>query len=395
MRVICLVDCDSFYVSCERRDNPQYIGKPVCVLTGAGTRGIIVSRSKEAKEAGILMGKPLFMAQKTNPSAIYLPARIERYLEISKEVMRCLKTFSPTVEVVSVDEAYMDLTGLNEIYHQTYVELIRAIRRQIAEKIGIPVSIGLATSKTLAKLASDKAKQTGGIFCISPKRVQETIGCLEIEAVCGVGKQTARRLKQNGIFTVADFLARPDSWVRQSLGKNGLLLKHELAGESVSAVCSEETPPKSIYHTGVIGDFSNNINLLRNELHYHIHQACRKLREKGGFCGVIGVMLRQKNFQTDTEKQKLSTFTQSEQEIGKVAEKVLEKLFREHILYRSIGIELENLTYPDEQEADLFCATTLLPDKLGHTVDDLEQKFGKNIVQIGWFGRQGKVLKQK
>ncbi len=387
MRVICLVDCDSFYVSCEQRDNPIYRNKPVCVLTGAGARGIVVSRSKEAKERGIPMGAPLFMIKDAGNDVIYLPARMDRYVEISNRVMNCLKTFSPQVEVVSVDEAYIDLTSLNKLHHKTYVEIVRIIRQAVWDKTGIPVSIGLSTSKTLAKLASDKAKKTGGIFCISPKRVEQIIGDLAIEDICGIGKRTALHLKTNGIFTVSEFLQRPDGWIRQVLGKNGLELKYELSGQMVSPVNPLPQPPQSIRHSSVIGDFSSDKNLITNELHYHIHQACRKLRENGAFCQEIGVMLRLKSFQTVVEKQKLFRPTQSEQDIGRVATHLLDDLFQANTLYTSVGIELEGLRYDLEKEADLF-DTAIHPDTLGQTVDTLEQKFGKNIIQIGWYTRQ-------
>ncbi len=386
MRVICLVDCDSFYVSCEQRDNPLYRGKPVCVLTGAGSRGIVVSRSKEAKERGILMGAPLFTIKNAGNDVIYLPARMDKYIQISKQVMACLKTFSPQVEVVSVDEAYLDLTSLNKLYQKPYTEIIRMIRQTVWDKTGIPVSIGLSTSKTLAKLASDRAKKTGGIFCISPKNITKQIGAVEIEEICGIGKRTALHLKTNGIFTIGEFLNKPDSWIRQVLGKTGIELKYELSGEAISVVNAQPQPPQSISDSGVIGDFTTDKTILRNELHYHIHQACRKLREHDGFCQTVGVMLRLKSFQTLFEKQRLYQPTQSEQSIGKVADCLLDKLYQVNTLYRSIGIDLHDLRYDIEKEADLF-EPVAKPDKLGKAVDSLEHKFGKNIIQIGWTTR--------
>ncbi len=386
MRVICLVDCDSFYVSCEQRDNPIYQNKPVCVLTGAGSRGIVVSRSKEAKERGIPMGAPLFTIKNAGNDVIYLPARMDKYVEISKKVMACLKTFSPQVEVVSVDEAYLDLTSLNKLYQKKYTDIVKMIRQTVWDKVGIPVSIGLSTSKTLAKLASDRAKKTGGVFAISPKNIEAQIGNVNIEEICGIGKRTALHLKTNGVFTVREFLKKPDGWIRQVLGKSGIELKYELSGQTVSPVNPVPQAPQSISDSGVIGHFTNDKNILKNELHFHIHQACRKLREQDGFCQSVGVMLRLKSFQTLFEKQKLFYPTQSEQDIGKVAERLLDNIYRENTLYRSIGIDLTDLKYDIEKEGDLFTPTAQ-PDKLGKTVDLLEQKFGKNIVQIGWTNR--------
>ena len=137
--IIALIDCDSFFVSCERVDNPALQNQPVCVMTGGGSKGIIVSRSKEAKLLGIKMGAPYFQVQKAYPQAVCLPARHHRYAEISRQVMSIIKTFTPDVEEVSIDEAYADLTGLDAVYKTSYADLINKIRRQILTKTKIPV----------------------------------------------------------------------------------------------------------------------------------------------------------------------------------------------------------------------------------------------------------------
>ena len=159
-RYIALVDCDSFFVSCEQADDPELKESPTCVVSGPN--GCVLSRSKEAKQMGIRMGMPLFMAKKEFPNANYICANHDKYHEYSKKVMACLNDFSPDVEVVSVDEAYIDLTGTQRLINKTYSEIVKMIRETILEKTDIPVSIGLSHSKMLAKLASDKAKKTGG-----------------------------------------------------------------------------------------------------------------------------------------------------------------------------------------------------------------------------------------
>ena len=188
--VIALVDCDCFFVSCERVDNPKLNGKAVCVTTGATSKGIVVSRSNEAKALGIKMGQPMFQLQGQFDNAHYIPARHERYAEISKQVMAVLRDFTPDVEEVSIDEAYLDLTGMSKLYGMTYENLIKKIRETVLEKTKVPVSIGLSTSKTLAKLASDKAKKTGGIFIIPPKKVREILHGINLEEICGISHQT-------------------------------------------------------------------------------------------------------------------------------------------------------------------------------------------------------------
>ena len=220
--IIALVDCDCFYVSCERKDNPSLCGKPVCVMTGGGNKGIIVSRSKEAKAMGIKMGMPYFQVKPNFPDAICIPARMHRYAEISHEVMSVIKTYSPDVEVTSVDEAYIDLTGLNKVYKSTYTDIIKNIRKTVINKVQIPVSIGLSCSKTLAKLASDKAKNNTGIFVIHPDKILDIIGNISIEEVCGIGRKNSEHMKYCGIFTVRDFIEIDNTWIRKAFGINGL-----------------------------------------------------------------------------------------------------------------------------------------------------------------------------
>ena len=382
-QIIALIDCDSFFVSCERVDNPSLQGKPVCVMTSEGNKGIVVSRSKEAKALGIKMGAPYFQFKGLYPDLICLPTRHHRYDEISRQVMDVIKTFSPDVEEVSVDEAYIDLTGLNKLHNTTYTDLIKQIRQTILDKTSIPVSIGLSSSKTLAKLASDKAKKTGGIFVIRPDKILETIGNENIEDICGIGSQSAKSLKFNGIFTIKDFINKDNTWIKKLLGINGFNLKLELSGISTSPVDASPRAPQSIQDTKSFEDFTDNLDFLHSQLLYHVHSASKKLRHWNGYCSEIGVLLRTKDFNVITMFGKLETATNSELNLRKQANLLLNQLYRPKLLYRSIGVELRHLTYNNETQQSLFDNLKQDDDKLSRILDDLERKFGKDIVKLG------------
>ena len=382
-RIIGLIDCDSFFVSCERVDNPDLQGKPVCVMTGGGNKGVIISRSKEAKAIGIKMGAPYFQVQKTHPQAICIPARHYRYAEISREVMKIIKTFSPDVEEVSIDEAYVDLTGLNKVYKTTYTELITKIRQTILDKANVPVSIGLSSSKTLAKLASDKAKQAGGIYVIRPDKIIPTIGNVEIEDVCGIGAQSTKNLKFHGIFTIKDFLERDNTWIKNLMGIHGLNLKMELSGIVTSPVDTNPQAPQSIQDTKSFEDFTDNLQFLHNQLNYHIHNAAQKLRRWNGFCGEVGVILRTKDFNTTALYAKPDNVTNSDFALRYIARNLLNQLYRPKLLYRSVGVELRKLSYNEEIQQSLFETLRHDDDKLSRILDDLEEKFGKDVVKLG------------
>ena len=380
--IIALIDCDCFFVSCERKDNPELNGKPVCVMTGAGNKGIIVSRAKEAKELGIKMGAPYFQVKPNFPTAICIPARHHRYAEISHEVMSTIKTFSPDVEVTSVDEAYIDLTGLNKLYNATYTDIIKKIRQTVWDKVGIPVSIGLGTSKTLAKLASDKAKNNGGIFVIRPDKISDIVGNMAIEDVCGVGRQNSAHMKFSGIFTIKDFVEKDNAWIRKAFGINGLSLKQELLGMATSLVNSEPSAPQSIQDTRSFEDFTQSLEFLEHALNGHVHAACQKLRRWNGFCQEVEVMLKTKDFKYYATEAKLLNPTNSDQEVRKAALQLLKTLHRPNLIYRSIGVTLKNLTYGQVQQS-LFEEIKPHDDKLSHLVDELEAKFGRGIIKTG------------
>jgi len=382
-RIIALIDCDSFFVSCERVDNPALQDNPVCVMTGGGNKGIIISRSKEAKSIGIKMGAPYFQVQKTHPQAICIPARHQRYSELSHQVMNIIKTFTPDVEEVSIDEAYADLTGLNKLYNSSYTALITKIRQTILDQTQIPVSIGLSSSKTLAKLASDYAKNIGGIYIIRPNRIIETIGNTNIEDICGVGSKSAKTLKFNGIFTVKDFLLQDNAWIKKLMGIHGLNLKFELSGIITSPVNSSPQAPQSIQDTKSFEEFTNNLPFLHSQLNYHVHNASQKLRRWNGYCSEIGVILKTKDFNSTTIYEKLPIATNSVFTLKNTASHLLDKLYHSKSLYRSIGIDLKKLSYNQECQQSLFENLKQDDDKLSRVLDELEQKFGKDIVRLG------------
>lgn len=219
--IIALVDCDSFFVSCEQAVEPSLRGQPVCVVTG--DNGCVVSRSREAKKAGVKMGMPMFMARREFPSVIYKTARHELYCRYSRRVMACLREIVPDVEEVSVDEAYADLTSLDRVYRTDYTSLAARIRETIRRTADIPVSIGLGPSKLLAKLASDKAKNTGGIFRIFPDSIENVLRETDIDDVSGIGRSHSKLMAYNGVFTAWDFVCRPDQLIRNRWGLPALI----------------------------------------------------------------------------------------------------------------------------------------------------------------------------
>ncbi|MBO5038893.1 MAG: hypothetical protein J6C85_05505 [Alphaproteobacteria bacterium] len=378
---LALVDCDCFFVSAERAFNRKLEGRAVAVLSN--NDGCVISRSKEAKALGLKMGEPYFMAKNKFPDILYVRANHDLYHKTSQNVMALLKTFTPEAEVCSVDEAYLDLTGTKLLYKQNYIQTACQIRKEVFEKLHIPVSIGLSTTKTLAKLASDLAKNNGGVFAIGGAKRKKVLAATPISDVSGVGKKILLKMRENCIFSALDFVLRPDYWIKAQFGAHGMDLKNELSGISLFKVEREAKAPQSIQQTAALSAFSRDIEVLKAALLEHIHTACRKARKKGLKAALIEVMLRTKDFQVISQKVKLDGASNVETEIIPPALQLLEKMFTPAILWRSTGITLSGLQGDNFEQLDLFSRPKKSDERLGRVLDELEEKFGKNIVHLG------------
>ena len=383
--IIALVDCDSFFVSCEQSVNPELKGKAVCVMSGRGQ--CVISRSKEAKKLGIRMGMPYFQIEGQMKKAVYINANHDLYLEISKKVMAVLKDFSPLVEVYSIDEAFVDLTGLERLYKKNYLEIAQMIRLEIKNKVDIPVSIGLSSSKSLAKLASDKAKNLDeGVFLIGSRKIIPVLQKTSIDEIWGIGKNLSALFRKNGILTAYELVCQDDLWLNKQIGIRGLEMKHELLGEMVSPVSDEIKLPKSIQKTSALAKFTSDKNYLKNSLNYHIHRACVKLRKINAKCKGVSIFLRTKDFKVYCEKKLLNVPTDFELEISDIICELLDKVYKSDILYRSTGVILDTFEFNSEAQMSLFSDVKVdeRKSKLSKCFDKLEERFGKDIIQTGF-----------
>lgn len=384
-RVIALVDCDSFFVSCEQKRNPDLKGKAVCVLSN--NDGCVISRSKEAKKIGVKMGEPYFMAKNDHSKAIYITADHDYYKEVSHQVMSILKDFSPYVQIYSIDEAFIDLTGLTRLYKKNYYKLAKFLRQRILTEVDIPVSIGVSSTKTLSKLASDKAKnKPGGLYLIGKRKISKELTNTQIEEIWGIGRRLTQKMKKNGVLTAKELVEKTDKWLDSRIGIHGIEMRHELLGQMISPVTNEERIPKSIQNTKAFGIFTNDFNFIKNELNKHIHTSCRKLRKYETKCLQVGVMLRTKDFRVFYTKQDLLSPTDFELEISEIAIKLLKEIYSPNTIYRSTGVILDKIGEQGTEQLSLYTNvdTDIKKQKLTKCFDNLERKFGKNILKTGF-----------
>ncbi|MEI8390799.1 MAG: Y-family DNA polymerase [bacterium] len=381
IKSIALVDCDSFFVSCEQLMNPSLLNKPVCVASN--NDGCVVARSREAKAIGIKMGMPVFMAKKEFPQGIYLSGNMALYGEISDKVMKTLKEYSPLIEIYSIDEAFVDLTGLRKMYRKSYLDIAREIRSGVIEKVGVPVSIGVSSTKVLAKLASEKAKKSNGVYRIGFRDITDELKKTDISEIWGIGRNTTALLNKYGIRTAYQFTLIEDTRMTKLLGKKGIELKKELLGESISPVSDKYILQKSIQKTSSFAKFTSDERYIINSLNYHAHRACRKLRQLNLKTRSIGVMLRTKDFKVYYQKVQLIQPTDFEFDVQEAIKIIFADIFIPNIIYRSSGITFEDLT--EETQLSLFSSVKKneKAGKITSAWDKLENKYGRDVIFTG------------
>lgn len=381
-KVIALIDCDSFFASCEQLRNPSLLNKPVCVLSN--NDGCVIARSKEAKQLGVKMGMPTFQAKQLYKDVHYISGDIKFYGEISGRVMTILMGISPVVEIYSIDEAFIDLTGLRKLYRSSYLDIASFIKKEIKNKVGVPVSVGVSSTKTLAKLATEKAKKKDGFYKIGFREVDKELKSTELIDIWGIGNNTAALLNKFGIYTAFDLVRQNENWIKKLLGKKGLELKLELMGESVYPVSDEFVLPKSIQKTCSFSAFTSDAQHIMNSLHYHAHRACKKLRKLGLKTQTVGIMLRTKDFMVFYEKLVLVNPTDWEFEIFEASNELFKRIYNPYATYRSSGVILENLTEVSQLSLFNSIEKNQKQRNLAKAWDNLEVKYGKDVIKSGF-----------
>ena len=384
-KIIALVDGNNFFASCEVLMNPSLKGKPVCVLSN--NDGCVIARSSEAKKLGITMGIPYFMAKKDFPQAVYLSADFSLYHDLSQRMISFLKNYSDKVDVYSIDEAFIDITGLDKLLNLSFAEIANKIKTEIEKNIGISVSVGISTSKVLAKTAAYKAKKLSGTYVISKEMIASELKDLPIEEIWGIGRNTARSLKACGVFYAEQILQKDDEFFRRKFGKKGLELKYELMGESVIPLTGITEKPKSIQRTRAFPDFSKDKNYIMTELEFHLHNVCKKLRENQQKAAILYVMLRTKDFKVFVRECRLKTDTDSEIMLMKYVKLMLDDMFTDGIIYRASGIYVSNLKDISNAQMKLFSdKNTEKNSNLVNVLDKIEEKYGRGAISVGTLG---------
>ena len=387
---IALVDCNSFYVSCERLFNPKIQKKAVVVLSN--NDGCVISRSREAKDLGIKMGEPYFKVKelvKKNKVEVY-SSNYALYGDISRRVMKVLKTFSPKVEIYSIDEAFIDLSFIDEKGVEDYG---REIRSRVLKWTGIPTSVGIASTKTLSKVANHIAKkEKAGVIYLNTN-IDERLKKFQIEDVWGVGKQLSKFYHKNNISNAYDLKNVSNTWVKKGTNVLGAKTAMELRGIPCIDLQIDQEKRKNCCVSRSFGRKVKDLNELEESVITHCLNAAEKIRADDQIAKTITVFIRtspfdkNRRYYSNSKTIDLAIPTSNSIELIKNAVKALTDIYKYGYAYQKAGIILSGLKDANQNDQNLL--TPLLENKskkLMKAIDYTNTKYGRYAISIAQAG---------
>lgn len=345
-RKIIHVDLDAFFASVEIIDNPSLKGKPV-IVGGSSSRGVVCTCSYEARKYGVHSAMPGFMAKKRCPHGIFLPVRHRRYNEVSREVFKIFYDLTNMVEPLSIDEAYIDVTNIDE----DPIKIAYYIKEQVLKKTGLTISVGISYNKFLAKLASDWNKPDG-IKIITKEMIPDILKPLSINKVYGIGKKSAERLKKIGIFKIEDLLQLPKEYLIEFLGKYGNEVYDRIRGKDNRQV-KPSRERKSIGRETTLEKDTKNPEALRKYLHDFAQNVSKNLTNKGVLAKTVTVKIKTSTFENHTKSRTIHDYINSSSEIYKIASDILDEIDLKDGI-RLIGLTVSNLSQNATEQLSFF-----------------------------------------
>lgn len=395
MATFALVDCNNFYASCERLFRPHLKNRPVVVLSN--NDGCVIARSQEAKSIGIGMGAPLFKIRNLveEHGVEVCSSNYALYGDISERVMTTLGSNAPNHEVYSIDECFLDVDNLAV---PDLTEWCKNLRHSTYKWTGIPVSIGVGPTKTLAKLANRLAKKSikaAGVIDLSNHSdwIEPALRKTPIGDVWGVGRRWSQMLEERGIMTAHDFAHAEDGWIRKKMGVVGLRTVHELRGYVCHALEDQPQPKQTTCCTRSFGETVTDKAQVHDALMSFAERAAEKVRAADQVAGVVQVFVRTDPFNPNAAQKSLSgsvTFdhpTSDARAITGAVARVLDRIWRDGFAWKKAGVMMLDLTARGAAPPSLFDAIATHDDGLMCVMDALNQKYGRGSIRLGLAGK--------
>jgi DNA polymerase V len=394
--IFALVDCNNFYVSCERVFNPKLSGKPVIVLSN--NDGCAVARSEEAKAIGIQMGAPAFKIHRLLDAhhVHVFSSNYALYGDMSRRVMQTLSDMAPSMEIYSIDEAFLDLS---DIYSHDLTAYGRHIRMTVKQWTGIPVSVGIARSKTLAKIANRIAKkspQTNGVLDLTDSPfMAKALARIDVEDIWGIGRRYAHQLKKYGIGTALALSETDERWIQKLMGINGARIVKELRGTPCYGLDDSPSPKKGIGVSRTFYSEIDNFDDLKTAVSGYICRAAEKLRAQKSVANVIMVFAATNRFKTYYDfhmaTAALPVPSSDTAELIRYADQCLRQVYKEDIQYKKAGVFLSGLVSGDRVQAGLFDQWDRRKSKrLMETLDHINAQMGSGKLRYAAAGLTAK-----
>ncbi|MFZ9208718.1 MAG: DNA polymerase IV [Sediminibacterium sp.] len=372
-RYIAHFDLDSFFVSVEMLLDPSLLGKAV-VVGGSRDRGVVTTCSYEARKFGVRSAMPMRKAMELCPHAIIVKSSYGQYAKYSAWVTNIIAANAPLYEKASIDEFYIDLTGMDTFFNP--LEWTIMLRQNIMDETGLPISFGLATNKLVAKIATDEAKPNGYLF-VTPGKEKEFLAPLPVEKLGGVGKKSHQTLLGLGIYTIGDILKYDGVLLEKALGKWGTQLVRQANGLSDSVV-SPHRESKSISAENTFEENTLDVDILLAQLVGQAERVAYELRQEKKYATCVAIKFRNANFETSTRQITIPA-TIADSDIIKAATDLFTKLYVPGTMVRLLGVRLSGLTDTGAQ-INLFDNKTE-QHALYEAIDSVKNKFGKSVLR--------------
>jgi DNA polymerase IV len=375
-------DMDAFYASVEERDRPELVGKPVIVGGSAENRGVVSAANYVARKYGVHSAMPAVTARRLCPQGVYLPPRIGYYAEVSGQIREIFERFTPLVEPLSLDEAFLDVTGSENLFGPA-VEIGKKIKQAIRQELRLVVSVGLAPNKFLAKIASD-LKKPDALVVVEPDKVQEFLDPLPVERLWGVGAQSSKVFQQLGIRTIGQLRRWRLDMLQARFGSSGEHLWKLAQGIDDRAVVPQREA-KSISHENTFEQDISDIEVLRAWLVDLTEQVGCRLRRHGFRCRTIHLKVRFADFSTITRAQTLPEPTDITQDLWQAVDNLLcQRLPTEHLPVRLLGMGVSGLDDTGLVQGQLFDQEgRRKQSQLDAVADEIKERFGTAALRRG------------